>query len=332
MDSIAPHANEPPNALARPSWPRRIWRFPLTRIVLGIAMALASIVAVQLSARLAFSSLDERSKNLVRPVVACLAAAASCLAYAAFVRWTESRRASELRLERAPLEFVAGSVVGGVLMSVVIGIMYAVGAYRVVGTNSPEVLLRWLAIAIITGVWEETAFRCVTFRILEEWLGSGLALLISAAFFGFAHAFNDGATVASCLAIAVEAGILLGAAFMLTRRLWLVAGMHFAWNFSQGGIFGAAVSGDGSDDKLLGLLQPQFSGPDWLTGGSFGPESSVITVVVCTAAGLALLALAARRGSWVASLWVRRRRVTEASNIANSSVEQEKPHSTPLPP
>ncbi len=330
MDSNAPHSDKPSNALMRPSWPRRVLRFPLTRIVLGIIIVLASVIVVQLLAFLVFKAFDDRTKNLARPVVACLIAIASCLAYAGFVRWTESRRVTELGLKRAPGEFVIGAVIGAALMSIVIGILYVVGAYRVEGTNPPEVLLRWLAIGIVTGVWEEIAFRCISFRILEEWLGSGIALVISAAFFGFAHGFNKGATIASCLAIMVEAGILLGAAFMLTRRLWLVAGMHFAWNFSQGGIFGANVSGDNPAD-LRGLLQPQITGPDWLTGGSFGPELSVITVITCTAAGLALLVLAARRGSWVASPWARRRRVTEVSNIVNSPVDQTNPQSITLP-
>jgi hypothetical protein len=108
--------------------------------------------------------------------------------------------------------------------------------------------------------------------------------------------------------------------------------MHAAWNFTQGGVFGAAVSGDKPEDQLPGLLQPRITGPDWLTGGAFGPEASVVTVVVCTAVGLALLALAIRRGSWVAPSWVRRRRVAEGSVGTSGAITLPNEHLTALPP
>ena len=95
---------------------------------------------------------------------------------------------------------------------------------------------------------------------------------------------NEGESVVSSLSIAVEAGVLLGAGYMLTRRLWFVWGLHFAWNVVQGGVFGAAVSGT----TVPGLLRSEATGEDWLTGGKFGPEESVLTFVLCTAAGVAL--------------------------------------------
>jgi hypothetical protein len=108
------------------------------------------------------------------------------------------------------------------------------------------------------------------------------------------HAGNHGATTASTLAIALEAGILLAAAYVLTRSLWLPIGLHFGWNFTEGGIFGAAVSGG----KSHGLIATSFSGPDWLTGGAFGPEASVPAVVLCVITAMILLVLAIRRGEW----------------------------------
>jgi hypothetical protein len=98
----------------------------------------------------------------------------------------------------------------------------------------------------------------------------------------------------------LEAGILLAAAYMLTRRLWLCMGLHFAWNFTQGGIFSAAVSGGASH----GLLKATLVGPDWLTGGAFGPEASAVAVVVCTTAGLLLLVAADRKGHVIQPAWV----------------------------
>ena len=154
---------------------------------------------------------------------------------------------------------------------------------------------------ILTGVLEETLVRGIVFRILEKSLGSWLALGISAALFGLLHLLNPGATLLNAAAIAIEAGVLLAAAYMLTRRLWLCIGTHIAWNFTQGGIFSVAVSGGASK----GLLQSRMIGPDWLTGGTFGAEASVVALGVCLAAGIALAVLAAKKGHIVPAFWSR---------------------------
>jgi hypothetical protein len=75
--------------------------------------------------------------------------------------------------------------------------------------------------------------------------------------------------------------VLLGAAYAATGRLWLPIGLHFGWNFAEGPIFGAAVSGTGIGS---GLIEGKFEGPNILTGGQFGPEASVVAVIVCLAA------------------------------------------------
>jgi membrane protease YdiL (CAAX protease family) len=293
---------EPVSSFAhRMSWPWRVVRFPLARIVLGTVAVVVAAVVPQLCWHAALKFAGELENPLLRLTGACVFATCACLGYAGFVRVIEWRWPRELGRRRSALEALTGAGVGAVLMSAVIGVMAASGAYRVEGTNSAATLVRWLGIGIGSGVIEELVFRCLWLRVLEEWLGSGLALFITSAFFGFGHAFNPGATLWSDVSIALEAGILLGAAFLLTRRLWLAAGVHAGWNFTQGGVFGANVSG--GEDK--GFLQASFSGPDWLTGGAFGPEASVIAQVVCTSGGLLLLALAVRRGAWVPAFWRR---------------------------
>jgi hypothetical protein len=141
--------------------------------------------------------------------------------------------------------------------------------------------------------------RGIVFRILEQWLGSWIALAISAAVFGLLHLLNPGATLLDACAIMLVGGVMLAAAYMLTRRLWLCIGMHFGWNFTQGGIFSTAVSGGATH----GLLQAKMAGPVWLTGGDFGAEASVVALVTCMAAGVLLLAAARRKGHVITSPW-----------------------------
>lgn len=130
--------------------------------------------------------------------------------------------------------------------------------------------------------------------------------MITSALFGLAHIFNANATWFSSLAIAVEAGLLLGGAYMLTRSLWLPIGLHAAWNFAQGEVFGVPVSGG----AVHGFLRSPLSGPPLLSGGAFGLEASVIALVIATAAGVWFVLLAIKRGQLVRPSWVRRRELS----------------------
>ncbi len=163
-------------------------------------------------------------------------------------------------------------------------------------------LLAPLAMAASSAVTEEILARGIVFRILEEWLGTWAALAISSALFGLAHLGNPHATLWSALAIGMEAGTMLAAAYMLTRRLWLPIGIHAAWNYTQGAIFGVAVSGG----EMKGLFQGEMRGPSWLSGGEFGAEASAIAVLVCTSGAAILLTKVVRARGVRAPSWARR--------------------------
>jgi hypothetical protein len=155
---------------------------------------------------------------------------------------------------------------------------------------------------IFAAVSEEMLFRGVLFRWLEEFGGSWVALLLTSAFFGAVHLRNPNATMLAAVGIAFEGGVLLGGAYMLTRSLWLPMGIHAAWNFTQGEIFGIPVSGR----SVHGLLAARLTGSPLLTGNGFGLEASPIAMVVATAAGVWLVVLAVRRGQLVQPWWTRR--------------------------
>jgi len=221
------------------------------------------------------------------------------VAYYAYVRVVEKRRVSELSTQHAPRELGAGLLIGSLLLSLTIGALALLGMYRVTGNNGWSALWAPVPGFILAAVLEEVVMRAVLFRILEQSLGSWIALAVSAALFGLLHLNNPGATGIDAACIMLECGVLLAAAYMLTRRLWLCVGMHFAWNFAQGGIFSAAVSGM----KATGFLQAQMTGTAWLTGGGFGAEASLVALLLCTIAGILLLLAAARRDHIVQPFW-----------------------------
>jgi membrane protease YdiL (CAAX protease family) len=116
---------------------------------------------------------------------------------------------------------------------------------------------------------------------------------VSALLFGAARIANPGATLWSSAAIAIEAGLLFGLPYHVTRSLYVCMGLHAAWNFTQGTVYGIPVSGTSAD----GWLVSSRTGPQWLSGGEFGAEASVLALTLCLLGSGALLWLALRRVS-----------------------------------
>lgn len=221
---------------------------------------------------------------------------------------------AEIGLSGSPREFAIGLGIGAGLMSAVILVLAVFGSYKVLDIGWDAGIVVGLGMGIMAGFAEEILFRGLFFRLIEAWLGTWGALAVTSLMFGLMHITNPEASLFGAIAIALEVGILLGACYVLTRRLWLAIGTHVAWNFVQGGIFGSDVSGTGSG---RGLIEASFPGPDLLTGGEMGVEGSLVTVVVCTAAGIYLLYLASKRGQIMAPSWKRKQRAEgEAETVA----------------
>jgi membrane protease YdiL (CAAX protease family) len=223
--------------------------------------------------------------------------------YSWFVRLIERRPVTELALSGMGKELGIGLVIGFGLYAASILVLMIMGIYRIVGFNPISFMLTAIPMAISAAVFEELLFRGVLFRIVEEWLGSWIALVVSSVVFGLVHLMNPAATLTGAIFIAIEAGILLGAAYMLTRRLWMSMGFHAAWNWTQSAVFSGVVSGSDSDP---GLIKPVIDGPVLLTGGQFGLEASIIAALFCTTTGVILTIMAVRRGNVVQPFWKRR--------------------------
>jgi membrane protease YdiL (CAAX protease family) len=206
--------------------------------------------------------------------------------YLAAARWIERRRPSELLADAGYAEFAAGLALGLTLFSTLMLLLWMFGVYHRSGWGSIAPLAAGLLSSLFAAVLEEILFRGYLFRLSAKLLGTWGALAVTSALFGALHAFNPGATVGSSAAIALEAGVLLGAAYAVTQRLWLPIGLHLGWNFAEGSIFGMSVSGFTTKGSLIpGTLR----GRTLLTGGAFGPEASIVAVVICLAVAVFLL-------------------------------------------
>ena len=285
----------------KPLW-RRIVDFPLVTMVLalGILVLTLSVVATAVAA-VTQDDLSETTSDIAGGTLVPLAVFA---VYKLIVRHMGDPKRDDLPMGRQLLDLPIGIVVGGVLMTVIVGVTALLGGYSIAGSGGAT---SWVFILFAAGIsaafLEELLMRGIIFHYLEDFGGSWFALGLSSLIFGFMHAENDNATILSSLAIAVEAGVLLGGAYMLTRNLWLAIGIHFGWNVIQGLVWDVPISGNAVD----GIVDARVSGPEIISGGAFGLEASAVAMVLATAVGVWLVVLAVRRGHIVKPWWVRRR-------------------------
>ncbi|MFH8490916.1 lysostaphin resistance A-like protein [Streptomyces longisporoflavus] len=227
-------------------------------------------------------------------VVGLASAALAILVYAWVVRRTEHRAAPDVAREGAVAKTGWGMLIGVGMFGAVIANLYTAGHYEIDGLASPVGAVGLVGFMAGAAVAEEVVYRGVLFRLIEERTGTYIALVLTGVVFGLSHLLNENATLWGAIAIAVEAGFMLAAAYAATRNLWVPIGVHFGWNFAAAGIFSTEVSGNGANQ---GLLDTATSGPTLLTGGEFGPEGSVYAVGFGAMLTIVFLWLAHRRGN-----------------------------------
>ena len=280
----------------------RFLRHPLVRLVIGF-FGMGLVYA--LGQGLLFVSAT--AVPLLAVPVALLVAAAGLAAYYAFARWWEGRAViPELARPPAAREVGLGLLWGAGLFTLTFLLLLAAGAYQL-APGAPGVgVLTILALAITSGVLEELIFRAVFFRIVQDALGTWLALALSALLFGALHLVNPNSSPVAAISIALEAGVLLALAYQATGRIWLPIGLHLAWNFTQGGVFGVPISGYAFGTGLFAATR-QATAPVWLSGGEFGAEASIMAVLVCLVGALYFWQRARTAGRLVPAPWQRRK-------------------------
>ncbi len=294
-----------------PGWQRWLVLSPAARIMFFATMMIGFRVLIHGCASMLGWTVKAASPLQHAVATLSVELLPALIGYLILVTLIERRRPDELALRDLPTFGAAGLIIGAVLFSLVVAALWLVGSYHVTGTH-PQV--DWLPAVLVTGIGagigEEIVVRGVLFRIVEEGLGSWWALVISALFFGAAHIANPAATLWSSAAIAIEAGVLLALLYAVTRSLWTCIGLHAAWNIMQGTVYGIPVSGGKAD----GWLVSHRTGPDWLSGGAFGAEASVVALATCLTLSAILLIIARRRGLIVPfrSRWRHRKLLVES--------------------
>ena len=223
--------------------------------------------------------------------------ASALLAHAFTFRIVEPRRWAAIRLDMAALQprsIAIATVLGALAVGVPSLMLLAVGWLQAVPSVAGSSILTGLSALLFlapAALWEELMFRGYAFTVLSEWLHPAAALGLTSLVFGLVHLQNSGASVASILVV-ILAGVFLGGVLLVTRSLYAACAAHLAWNWTLAGALHAAVSG-------IPFTTPDYriidAGPDWATGGGWGPEGGVPAALGLTLATIYLYLRRARR-------------------------------------
>jgi len=280
---------------------QKILHFPLTKIIIGFIVcgAIVGIGETLISKLLHLTNIDNGFKNLIKGILLAMLAIVS---YTFLFKFYEKRVITEFSKKGIIKSLAIGLFLGAILQSLTILVIYLNGGYSVVSVNPILFILPALTMGITSAIIEEIFFRGIIFRIPEQKLGSYLSLFISALIFGALHISNPNSSLGAGIGLAIQAGLLLGAAYIYSKNLWFPIAIHFAWNFTQSAIFGATVSGRSISKTLI---TSKIEGSEWFTGGQFGPEGSIQATVFCLIATIILLVLSHKEGKIIKPYWMK---------------------------
>jgi membrane protease YdiL (CAAX protease family) len=267
-----------------------ILHHPLTRLIAGLALTLGLGLPAFLGAQslLSGTGLPQSDKD---PIAGTVFAIVVCTVYILLYRRYENRPVTELS-GRHLLRYLAGGILlGAGLASAVILTQYFAHVLTITSSRPFFPLLPNLWNTFVNSIVAEVLIIGIFFRLIEKWLGSRLAILILVILFIGLHITAPGATIISAIAVSMHAAFLLGPAYVYTRSLWVPIAIHFAWDFSYGGLFGASINGYILDNSLLNTTT---SGSEFLTGGYFGPQGSIQAAALCLVMGVIFLNLSRR--------------------------------------
>lgn len=218
--------------------------------------------------------------------------------YWAVAKYYERRTVTELSFK--PLTISISAVIGIALISATILSLYALKNYQLLSFRGYSAAMPIMSVIFLGVVFEEVVFRGVIFRLLEQHSGTVKAMFAQALIFGSLHTFNDGTSAMTVISVTLL-GAFWAAIYVYTRNLWAVIANHAAWNIT---IFVMGIPLSGQEEwRISAPFESSYQGPVWLTGGAFGPEDSIINVLVMTCALGGLAYWAWRQGSFVKGSW-----------------------------
>lgn len=266
--------------------PNLIWALILALIFLNIGSLIGSLITLPLIVIMGIIPYFESNQNLIILLSSLISFIGISLLVFFRVKKIEKRNISSIGFEKSGFlkKYLLGFVIGLILMSIVVLILYLFGFVDInknpsqpVGifaiSNVSIILIGW----IIQGGTEEILTRGWLMNVLSARYNVHIGLFISSVFFGALHLPNPNVNYIAILNI-ILVGYLFGLYVLKTNDLWGACGIHSAWNFAQGNLFGFEVSG--INVSIGSLLDLNLKGNPSISGGNFGPEAGLCSTVV----------------------------------------------------
>jgi len=195
-----------------------------------------------------------------------------------------------------PIDITISAFFGISLIGITLLSLYGLNNYQVLSFRGFSLALPIMGMIFLGVIFEEVVFRGIIFRLLEKHAGTVKALFAQSLLFGGLHMFNDSTSAVTAISVTLI-GAFWAVIYVYSRNLWVVIANHFAWNLTIF-IAGAPLSGQ-EEWRLSAPFETSYQGPTWLTGGGFGPEDSIINILVIIGALVGLAYLARQRNRFI---------------------------------
>jgi membrane protease YdiL (CAAX protease family) len=263
---------------------KKLLYFPVTKIIIGIAVCFVILVGVQNFIIKPIFYKIIPGKAIADTIRNYISVGVLLLSYLYLFRFYEKRKISELSVKQLPGEFIGGFMLGFSILSIVVLILYFLGHYRVIEISNYSYLLAPFSFLVIATLFEEVFFRLIIYRILENWLGTYLALFLICIIFTIPHLFNDHVSILAVFTI-LTFSFATSIMYNYTKRLWLPFAFHLGWNFALP-FYGSNLSGI---EDAGSIIKATFKGPVLLIGSQFGIEDSILSAIFLTILSVAFL-------------------------------------------
>ncbi len=277
---------------------KRTILFPLLKIIIGIALIVGSAAIGEWLRSAVFEKYLK--KELAAVIVVAIQIVLALSSYILFFRYCEKRKISELSAKTFLKNSLIGFLLGLGIQSLTIAVLYVSGGYSIGHINPVSFLVPGFISALTAGFIAELILRGVFFRIVEEKLGSPIAIIVSVLLFVIMHSGAEGASFLSVSSTAIQTGLLYSLTYVYSRSLWLPIFLHFSWDFAEPAIYGGVNPGMPAEKTWFA---GNITGPASLTGGVFGPGHSLQSLIFCLAASLIFFWLAKQKNNFIKPYW-----------------------------
>jgi membrane protease YdiL (CAAX protease family) len=273
----------------------KILFFFITKIIIGIAAIAGAVVLIESALRPLLEKI-KLSDELTNGIVGILESAAAVIIYFFLFKFYEKREITELNPGTYGRYVKAGFYIGFLLQSSFIFVIFIAGDYTIIQVNPFSYMIPAFTMALTAGFVAEIIIIGIVFRLIEQQFGTAVSLAIMIVLFIIAHSGVKDGNLVSVLSTSIVAGLLLPASYVYTRNLLLPIFLHFAWDFTEPGIYGAI---NPSISITKSLFDSKISGPRLITGGPLGPQNSIQALIICLVLGFIFLRLAKRKNNLV---------------------------------